>query len=237
MEAKFLRRKSVSPLKIGLIVGAVVGMISCLQAQTNTSSAPENPNAGTADLTSASLINSMDELNNERKLSPGDQVSYRVVEEQKDTAVSLVVTDSGELQVPILGLFPAAGKTCKQLAEQLKPLLEKDYFYKATVIIGLDTESTRSLGKVYLTGQVHAQGSIDLPANQPLTVAQAIMANGGFADFANQRKVTLIRRGANGTTQKFVIDVKDILMKGHATKDIELQPNDTIEVPEKLINF
>ena len=189
------------------------------------------------DVNTASMLNSMDELNNERKLSPGDRVSYRVIEEQKDQPASLVVTDSGELPIPILGLYPAAGKTCKQLAEQLKPLLEKDYFYKATVIVGLDTESTRSLGKVYLTGQVHAQGAVDLPANQHLTVSQAIMATGGFADFANQRKVNLIRRKADGTTEKFVVDVKDILTKGHASKDIELQPDDTIAVPEKLINF
>ena len=79
-------------------------------------------------LDSAAQINSMDELNNERKLAPGDRVSYRVIEEQKDVPVSLTVTDSGELPIPIIGLFPAAGKTCKQLAEQIKPLLEKDYF-------------------------------------------------------------------------------------------------------------
>jgi protein involved in polysaccharide export with SLBB domain len=164
-------------------------------------------------------------------------VSYRVIEEQKDIPIPLTVTDSGELPIPIIGLFPAAGKTCKQLAEQIKPLLEKDYLYTATVIIGLDTESTRSLGKIYLTGQVHAQGAIDLPANQPMTVSQAIMANGGFADFANQRRVNLVRRMPGGGSKTFIIDVKDVLMKGHSEKDMVLQPNDTIEVPEKLINF
>ena len=237
MEAKSLRKISDSPLKIGLATLVLACACASLHAQTNTTASPDNPVAGSADVNSASLINSMDELNNERKLAPGDQVSYRVVEEQKDNATSIVVNDSGELQIPILGLFPAQGKTCKQLAEQLKPLLEKDYFYKATVIIGLDTESTRSLGKVYMTGQVHSQGAIDLPANQRLTVSQAIMANGGFADFANQRRVTLTRRKPDGTTEKFIIDVKDILNKGHASKDMELQPDDTIQVPEKLINF
>lgn len=237
MEVKVLLSKTSSPLRIHVLALLLAGAPACLQAQTNTSTSPDNPVAGVPDITSASLINSMDELNNERKLAPGDRVSYRVIEEQKDTAASLVVTDSGELAIPILGLYPAAGKTCKQLAEQLKPLLEKDYFYKATVIVGLDTESTRSLGKIYLTGQVHSQGAMDLPANQRLTVSQAIMANGGFADFANQRRVNLVRRKADGSSERFVIDVKDILMKGHSSKDIELQPDDTIQVPEKLINF
>jgi protein involved in polysaccharide export with SLBB domain len=204
---------------------------------TNAFVNPDVPVAGIqGDVDTASLINSMDALNDDRKLSIGDQISYRVIEEQKDPVV-LTVKDSGDLPVPLIGLFPAAGKTCKELAKQLKPLLEKDYFYNATVIIGLDTESTRSPGKIYLTGQVHAQGSIDLPANEKLTVSEAIMANGGFADFANQRKVTVIRQEGGGKTKRIVVDVKDILTNGHADKDIPLQPGDTVEVPEKLINF
>lgn len=239
MEAK---SSSLSPLKIAFCAVLALGISTGLRAQTNTSPqsvpSPDNPVVGMSlQLDSAAQINSMDELNNERKLAPGDRVSYRVIEEQKDVPVSLTVTDSGELPIPIIGLFPAAGKTCKKLAEQIKPLLEKDYFFTATVIIGLDTESTRSLGKIYLTGQVHAQGAIDLPANQPLTVSQAIMANGGFADFANQRRVNLVRRMPGGGSKTFIIDVKDILMKGHSEKDMILQPDDTIEVPEKLINF
>jgi protein involved in polysaccharide export with SLBB domain len=236
MEAKC---SSFSPLKITVFALALAGATNASMGQTTipqTIPSPDNPVVGTV-IPSASQLNSMDELNNERKLAPGDRVSYRVIEEQKDIPASLVVTDSGELPIPIIGLFPAAGKTCKQLALQLKPLLEKDYFYTATVIVGLDTESTRSLGKIYLTGQVHAQGAIDLPANQPMTVSQAIMSNGGFADFANQRRVHLIRRLPGGGSKTFDIDVKDILMKGHSEKDMILQPNDTIQVPEKLINF
>jgi protein involved in polysaccharide export with SLBB domain len=239
MEAKLLLKIFHSPLRKGLSVILLLAAAGLSLAQTNTSLSPQAPVAEPADVNvnTAELINSMDALNDEHKLTIGDRVSYRVIEEEKDIPTSLVVTDSGELPIPIIGLFPAAGKTCKQLAEQLKPLLEKDYFYKATVIVGLDTESTRSLGKVYLTGQVKAQGTLDLPANQRLTVSQAIMENGGFADFANQRRVNLLRRKPDGTSEKMIIDVKDILMKGHSEKDPVLQPDDTIEVPEKLINF
>ena len=237
MEAKVWFKNFRLPLKSALFVAVLFATATGARAQTNTSASPDNPVAGVGEVNTASLINSMDALNNEHKLTIGDRVSYRVIEEEKDVPTSLVVTDSGELPIPIIGLFPAAGKTCKQLAEQLKPILEKDYFYKATVIVGLDTESTRSLGKVYLTGQVKSQGTLDLPANQRLTVSQAIMENGGFADFANQRKVNLLRRKPDGTSEKIIVDVKDILMKGHSEKDPVLQPDDTIEVPEKLINF
>jgi polysaccharide export outer membrane protein len=183
----------------------------------------------------AASINTMDALNDERKLAVGDTLSYRVVEEQKEP-VELVVKASGEVNVPLLGLYPASGKTCKQLAEEIKPLLQKDYFYTATVIIGLDTESTQSLGKVYIMGQVHTQGSIELPANETLTVSQAVLMNGGLADFADKHHVKLLRKGADGKTTTTNVDIQAVY-SGKSTKDPVLQPGDTINVEEKLINF
>src|SRR5207302_5293262 len=86
--------------------------------------------------------NSMQVLNDKSKLGNGDRVSYRIVEERKEP-ILLTVSDSGEMEVPFIGRVNAAGKTCKQLAYELKPLLEKEYFYQATVIVGLETLSTR----------------------------------------------------------------------------------------------
>jgi polysaccharide export outer membrane protein len=184
----------------------------------------------------ASMLNSMDALNDQTKLKAGDQLSYRVIEEQDPQPDILTVSDTGELEVPLLGRFAAAGKTCKQLATELKPLLEKNYFYKATVILGIDTLSQRPLGRVFLTGQVKAQGAIDIPANEVLTVSRAILLDGGLADFADRRRIRLLRT-TNGKTTTTVVDLKEILDRGHSEKDPVVQAGDTIDVPEKLINF
>ena len=183
-----------------------------------------------------SSLNSMGALNDVAKLGVGDQVSYRVVEEQKDP-VLLRVSDSGELEVPLVGLVTAKGKTCKQLAYELKPLLEKEYFYHATVIIGLEILSTHSRGKVYLTGQVARQGAVDLPPNEELTVSKAVLLVGGLADFADRRKVKLMRKKADGTTETIVVDLVEIIDKGHVDRDPVLKPDDIINVPQRLINF
>jgi protein involved in polysaccharide export with SLBB domain len=208
---------------------------SAVQAQTadtttSTPPAPDNPTTSTA-----AMINSMDALNDHTTLANGDRVSYRVIEERKDPTL-LTISDSGELEIPLLGRYSAAGKTCKQLANELKPLLERDYFFKATVIVGLETLSTRPLGKVYLMGQVHAQGTVDIPATGGLTVSKAILINGGLADFADKRRVKLLRKKPDGTTETIVVDLVEVF-KGHSEKDPALQPGDTINVPEKLINF
>jgi protein involved in polysaccharide export with SLBB domain len=205
-------------------------------ARAQTNSASDNPPPEAASPSTAALINSMDALNDTTKLGNGDRVSYRVIEEQKDP-IMLTVTDSGELEVPLLGRYPAAGKTCKELAYELKPLLEKDYFYKATVIVGLDVLSTRPRGKVFIMGQVHMQGAIDIPADGNLTVSRAILLDGGLADFADRRKVKLMHKNADGSTETTIVDLVEVLDHGHSDKDPVVQPGDTINVPEKLINF
>jgi len=191
-------------------------------------------------LPSASAIvsgtTSMEVLDNTRKLGPGDRLSYRVVEERRQP-VSVAVADSGEVEVPLIGRVPASGRTCRQLAASIKPMLEREYFHKATVIVGLDSVSSKARGRVYLTGQVRSQGPIDIPPDERFTLSKAIAKAGGFADFANKKKVKLIRRGPDGAAQTQIIDVEAITVRGEIDKDIELQPDDSIIIPEKFINF
>ncbi|HZC59799.1 MAG TPA: hypothetical protein VE154_07375, partial [Chthoniobacterales bacterium] len=59
---------------------------------------------------------------------------------------------------------------------------------------------------------------------------------GGFADFANRRKVKLIRK-AGGPNQTVFVNVDEIVNKGRSDKDPILEDGDTIIVPERLINF
>jgi protein involved in polysaccharide export with SLBB domain len=127
--------------------------------------------------------------------------------------------------------------TCKELAHSVKPLLEKEYFKRATVIIGLDMLSTRSRGKVYLMGQVKAQGALDIPADETLTVSKVILRAGGLADFANRKKVRLVHRTAENRTETTIVDLTLVLDKGQIDKDPVVEPDDLIIVPERLINF
>ncbi len=86
------------------------------------------------------------------KLRQGDKVAFQILED-REAPKSLVVADSGELDLPYVGRVAAADKTCKQLADELKALLEKEYYYRATVIIALDV-ANKYLGRIYVWGQV-----------------------------------------------------------------------------------
>jgi polysaccharide export outer membrane protein len=171
------------------------------------------------------------------KLRVGDKISLQILED-RDAPRGLVVADSGELDVPYVGRVAAAEKTCKQLAEELKARLEKEYYYRATVIIALDV-ANKFLGRIYVWGQVRNQGPIDLGVNENLTVGKAILRAGGFGDFANKKRVKVVRGGGKegAAKQNFELNLIDILENGQTERDLVLQPDDFIIVPSRLINF
>jgi polysaccharide export outer membrane protein len=177
--------------------------------------------------------NSMTVLDDKKRLGPDDFVSFRVVEDRDGDSQHLRVNDNGELEVPYIGLVPAQGKTCKELAYNIKGALEKEYYYHATVILAVDRVSERSRGKVYVYGAVKSQGPQDIPSDETYTVSKAVIRAGGFGDFADKRKVKVTRK--NG--QDFVIDLKKVIEQGKTEDDVVLQPDDQIYVAQRLVNF
>ena len=202
------------------------------------------PQGGTSVRTSApGLLNGYVQ-DDTYKLRVGDTVSFQIVEDQvwdpQNTPKTLVVQDSGEIEVLYIGRVMAVGKTCKDLAGEIKAALEKDYYKEATVVISMNVASP-VLGRIYIWGQVHSQGPLDILVNENLTAGQAIMRAGGLADFANEGKVKVIRSsvGSDGKKQMQTInlDMGQILNEGKTEKDIVLQPGDLIIVPSRLFNF
>src|SRR5205823_6129617 len=101
-------------------------------------------------------------LDDKHKLAIGDRLSFRIEEDQEEPK-PLVLTDSGDLELPYIGRFPAENKTCEELAREIKISLEKEYYYQATVVIAVDF-MTKSRGKVYLVGPVRTPGPQDIPS-------------------------------------------------------------------------
>jgi hypothetical protein len=108
----------------------------------------------------------------------------------------------------------------------------------ARMIVALDA-ANRVLGRVYVLGQVRSQGAVELTVNENLTVGTAILRAGGLGDFANKKRVKLIRGGGSDGAAKQIIELNmvEILEQGKVEKDVVLQPNDFIIVPSRMINF
>ena len=75
-------------------------------------------------------------------------------------------------------------------------------------------------------GQVRTQGPIDILFNEDLTAGQAVLRAGGFGDFADKKKVKVVRnpRGSDTDKRVFLINMVDVLENGKTEKDIPLEP-------------
>jgi protein involved in polysaccharide export with SLBB domain len=197
--------------------------------QLNASGPTAQGGTNSAARTSTNSMDALDDI--------GDRISFRI-EEDEDDPRPLIVTDSGDLEVPYIGRYPAAGKTCKELAQALKIEFEKEYYYRATVIIAVDS-MTKSRGKVYLVGAVRGPGPQDIPSDEVFTVSKAVLRAGGFTDYADKRNVKVTRKGGTpgAADQTLTVDVGEILEKGKINADLTLQAGDLIFIPERLVHF
>src|ERR1043166_385036 len=219
-----------------LIAVVAVWLVAATNAQENPTPIPLASRPPSSDVSSSSttvmLTNSMEALDDKKRLGANDFVSFRVVEDRDDESQRLRVNDNGELEVPYIGPVPARGKTCKQLARDIKAALEKEYYYHATVILALDRVSEKSRGRIYVYGSVKAQGPQEVPPDETYTVSKAIIRAGGFGDFANKRKVKVTHNG-----KEYTVDLKRIIEEGHTDEDMALNPDDQIYVPQRLIKM
>lgn len=196
---------------------------------------------------SAGSINDMSVVDNTIQIQPGYIISLRIVEDRKE-AIQLRVGVTGDINAPHIGLVKAAGRTCRELAFSMKQQLEKSLYNTATVIVAIDQIPetrdrgtggggiVRELDVVTVFGQVARQGKYELPDNEDMTISQAILLAGGFAQFANPKKVKLVRKTPQGN-KTILVNVDQVMRRGNLDRDIYLRRGDVIIVDEKTVNF
>ena len=221
----------VTPLIFPILILSNLSLVAQESTPASTPARQAQPDLPVS--TTVMRTNSMSVLDDKKRLGPNDYVSFRVVEDRDEESQHLRVNDNGELEVPYIGLVPAKGHTCRELAYSIKAALEKEYYYHATVILAIERVSEKSRGRVYVYGSVKGQGPQEIPADESYTVSKAIIRAGGFGDFANKRKVKVTRK--NG--QDFTVDLKRVIEEGRSEEDLVLQPDDQIYVPQRLINM
>ena len=224
--AFFVLNASRSPINLKAAEGLVANAVA--------DAPPVQPSGEETASVSSNHFNVLDDT---YRLAIGDQLSFRIIEDEEDPKL-ITVTDSGELEVPYVGRYPAVGKTCKQLALELKTELEKDYYRQATVIIAVNSKP-KSRGKIYLVGAISAPGPIDISGDETMTVSKAILRAGGFTSFADGKDVRVTRNICINpmVETNFTVNVSQIFEKGKTENDLPLQPGDLIFVPERMIRF
>ena len=135
------------------------------------------------------------------------------------------VRQDGRISLPLVGEIQAAGLSPLKLKEQLIEKL-KDYIEVPNVTV---TVVEANSFKVYVSGMVARPGVF--PLRSETTIAQIIPMAGGFTEWANQRKILVLRK-ENGKETRMTINYKKIMSGEDFSQNITLKPGDTIIVPD-----
>jgi polysaccharide export outer membrane protein len=99
----------------------------------------------------------------------------------------------------------------------------QDIYTRPTVTVSIDAGDAATTRLVYVVGGIKGNGTVAY--TNGMTMLKAISAAGGFSPFAKPSKTKLIRGG-----QTYEVNLKDI--SSDPSKDMKLQPEDQIIVPE-----
>jgi polysaccharide export outer membrane protein len=147
------------------------------------------------------------------------------VEVWKDPSLStkVPVRPDGKITLPMIGAINAEGRTTedlkKEITERLQPFVEQPVVSVMVAEI--------NAARFYVLGEVAHPGAY--PVRGRITVVQALALAGGPTEFANDRKVVVIRNANDGKQTRYKVDARDVLA-GNAPA-LPLQPGDTVFVP------
>jgi polysaccharide export outer membrane protein len=143
---------------------------------------------------------------------------------EPDLTREVPVRPDGKISMPLLNDVQAAGLTPTQLANQITVSLKKFVTEPQVTVIVTQINSQR----VYILGEVNRAGAY--PLLPQMTFLQALSSAGGFTEFANVKKIYLLRQ-ESGKQQKYPFNYKEVIAGKNGEENILLMAGDTIVVP------
>ena len=156
-------------------------------------------------------------------IGPDDMLSI-VFWKDKEMSADAQVRPDGRIALPLINEVQAAGLTPDQLRERITEESKK-YMEDASVTVVVRQINSR---KAFITGEVNKPGTY--PLTSPTTVVQLIAMAGGLREYANSKKI-VIMRSENGQQRRLPFNYKDIIEGKNLQQNVELKPGDTVVVP------
>lgn len=190
---------------------------------------PTRPPHGQAEAAAIeSALQGLRSAKNDYLIGGADLLEISVFQ-QPDLSRKLRVGQNGTISFPLIGTVQVGGLT-PIAAEELLSLKLKEYLVAPQVTIFIKEYGNK---RVFVLGEVKKPGSFELPTESQLTVLEAVSLAEGFTPIAAPDRTKVIR-AVEGKSRSFTIVVSDITKRGKKDKDIPLEPNDVIFVPQSF---
>jgi polysaccharide export outer membrane protein len=157
-------------------------------------------------------------------IGPEDVLDISVWKEPELTK-QIPVRSDGKISLPLLGDIQASGRTPLQLRLDITDKLKG---YVEDPRVDIIVQQINSL-KYNVFGEVGKPGSYVL--NGGTTIVDAIALAGGLKDFANKKKIYILRINSLGVESRFTFNYEDFIKGKNTRQNILLKPRDTVVVP------
>ena len=162
-------------------------------------------------------------------IGPGDQLQISVWH-NPELSTAVPVRPDGRISTPLVVDVVAAGRTPEELGHDIEARLKK-YVSDPIVTVIVSSFVGPYSQQVRIVGEA-AQPKA-LPYLAHMSVLDAMIASGGLTPFASGNRAKLIRK-VNGKDVVTTLRLSDLLKDGDLSANTELQPGDTIIIPQSF---
>jgi polysaccharide export outer membrane protein len=138
---------------------------------------------------------------------------------EPDFTKPVIVRPDGKISMPLINDVQAAGLTPQTLAGKLTEALS-EFINKPEISVSVNQIHSQ---KYFISGNVNRTGQFPLAV--PTRIAEALSAAGGFRDFANTKKIVVMRGD-----KRLIFNWNDYKKGKHLEQNVFLQNGDTILV-------
>ena len=157
-------------------------------------------------------------------IGPDDVLSI-VFWRDKDMSADVVVRPDGRISLPLINDIQAGGLTPGQLGEVVNAAARRFVEEPSATVVVKQINSR----KLFITGQVEKPGPY--PMTGRTTVLQLISMAGGLREFAEGKRILIMRTDKNGKQFGYGFNYREVIAGKNLAQNIELQPGDTVVVP------
>lgn len=161
----------------------------------------------------------------DRYIIGSEDILYIHVWKEEQFSKTVPVRIDGKISLPLMDEIQAAGQTPLQLKELLTQKLKEFVENPMVTVMVMEANSFQ----VYISGEIRKPGAYRLKTETSLL--QFIPLAGGFTEWANQKKILIIRK-EDGKEKRIIINYKKILKGEDPKANIILKSGDTIIVPD-----
>jgi polysaccharide biosynthesis/export protein len=150
-----------------------------------------------------------------------EDVLHIIVWDNKDLEQTVVVRPDGKISFPLAGEIQAEDLTVPQLTEVLTQRLSIAVKNPNVSVMVKEMRSFR----VHVAGKIARPGTYPIKAGTPLL--QALTLAGGTSENADLSAAYIVRKD-----KRVAIDLRKLIQEGDLSKNVRLERDDTIVVPE-----